>query len=349
MLTPNLTIGLDLGDRISRTCGVDRDGEEVFSGAIATTPAAVATYFSAFEQCRVVLEVGTHSAWVARELAGLGHEVVVSNPSKVYGRRRRSKRNDRLDAEFLARQGRADPKLLCPIKHRGIDAQVHLELLRARDALVRTRTRLVNHVRGAVKPVGGRVRKCSAEAFGRKALEDLPAELRLAMEPLIALIAQLNGQIRGYDQQIEQLITSRYPEARHLQQVPGVGPLTALAFVLLIEDPQRFTDSRDAGAYFGLCPRLDESSDSQPQLRISKAGDAMGRRLLVSAAHYILGPFGPECDLKRHGMAIAERGGANARKRAVVAVARKLAVMLHALWLRGSLYDPHKLARKRTA
>jgi len=349
MSIPNLTVGLDLGDRSSRTCGISGVGTKAFEDAISTTPASVREYFGRLPRSRVVLEVGTHSPWVSQELVQLGHEAIVANPSAVYGKRRRRKRNDRLDAEYLARQGRADPELLHPIRHRGTKARVHLELLRARDTLVRARTRLINHVRGAVKPVGGRTRRCSAEAFGRRTLEDIAPELQPALQPMLELIKKLSEQISKYDHDIEKLIASDYREAMHLQQIKGVGPLTALAFVLLIEDPRRFENSRDAGAYFGLCPRLDDSSDSQPQLRISKAGDEMGRRLLVSAARYILGPFGPECDLRRHGMAIAARGGKNARSRAAVAVARKLAVMLHKLWVSGTTYDPDRLTKRRAA
>ena len=348
-MIPNLTIGLDLGDRVSSTCGISGEGVKRFEEAIATTPGAVREYFGRLPSCRVVLEVGAHSPWVSQEVGKLGHEVFVANPSAVYGKRRRRKRNDRLDAEYLARQGRADPELLHPIRHRGTAVRVHLELLRARDTLVRARTRLINHVRGAVKPVGGRTRRCSAEAFGRRALEDIAVELQPALTPMVQLVQQLSTQIRAYDKQIEELIEEHYAEALHLQQIKGVGPLTALAFVLLIEDPTRFDESRDVGAYFGLCPQLDESSDSQPQLRISKAGDEMGRRLLVSSARYILGPFGPDCDLRRHGMAIAARGGKNARSRAAVAVARKLAVMLHKLWVSGAAYDPDRLAKRRKA
>jgi transposase len=285
---------------------------------------------------------------VSRELERLGHEVVVANPSAVYGRRRRKKRNDQLDAEFLARQGRADPMLLHPIRHRSAQAQTHLELIRAREQLVRARTKMINHVRGAVKSLGGRLTGCSAEAFPVRARGEIPEELRSAVEPLLDVAQELTDRIRAYDRQIQRVM-DQYPAALHLQQPRGVGPLTALAFVLLVEDPNRFERSRDVGAYFGLVPRLDDSSDSRPQLRITKAGDEMGRRLLVSAAHYILGPFGPDCDLRRYGEAIANRGGKNARKRAVVAVARKLAVMLHRLWISGAAYDPQRQMKRNTA
>lgn len=346
---PKLTVGLDLGDRKSVTCELSARGQIVRRAEVLTTLEGMRGYFAGRERCRVVMEAGTHSPWVSREVSELGHEVVVGNPSEMYGPRRRKKRNDRSDADFLARQGRADIELLYPIVHRTAGAQVHLELIRGRDQLVRCRTKLINHVRGAVKSLGGRIQRCSAEAFSKRAAAQGPESLREGHAVLLEMIEELTKRIAGYDRQVEQIIREHYPEAARLRQIRGVGALTALAFVLLVEDPRRFTRSRDVGAYFGLVPRLDESSDSQPQLRISKAGDELGRRLLVSAAQYILGRFGPECDLRRHGEAIAQRGGKNARKRAAVAVARKLAVLMHRLWISEAQYDADRLLKRRSA
>lgn len=188
---PNVTMGLDLGDRVSRTCEVNAAGEVVHEGSVATTPAGIEAYFGEREGGRVVLEAGTHSPWVSRQLKALGHEVVVANPSQIYGRKRRKKRNDRLDAEFLARQGRADVKLLHPIQHRGVEVQQHLEVIRARDQLVRARTKMINHVRGAVKSLGGRIERCSAESFARRAGQQIPDELGMALEPLLEVIGDL--------------------------------------------------------------------------------------------------------------------------------------------------------------
>lgn len=342
----NVTIGLDLGDTTSRVYAVDAEGNCTGTATVPTTHDGLTRYFGARARGRVVLEAGTHSPWVSRALAALGHEVVVSNPSATYGPRRRRKRNDALDAEFLARQGRADVQLLHPISHRPAEAQQQLAALRARDQLVQSRTRLINHVRGAVKSLGGRLPRCSAEAFPHRAAPAMPPELQPALQPLVAVITDLTQRIRTLDRAIAQ-VAQRDPILRHLQQPAGVGPLTALAFMLLVSDPTRFRRSRDVGAYFGLVPRLDESSASRPQLRISKAGDALGRRLLVSAAQYILGPFGPECDLRRYGHALAQRGGKNAKKRAVVAVARKLAVLLHRLWISRAVYEPNYNLNRR--
>ena len=345
---PNVTIGLDLGDEVSRVCEIDAGGKIVKTAAVATTPGAMERYFGGRPRCRVVLEASTHSPWVSRQLKELGHEAVVANTSEVYAKRPRKRRNDRTDAEFLARQGRADVELLHPIEHRSVEAQQDLALLRARDQLVGARTKLISHVRGAVKSLGGRINKCSTEAFAKQAAGQVPEALRPTLTPLLEVIADLTRRIREMDKQVERM-TEEHPEAVRLQQLRGVGPVTSLAFVLAVEDPARFKRSRQVGAYFGLVPKLDDSSDSSPQLRITKAGDALVRKYLVNAAHYILGPFGTDCDLRRYGEAIAARGGKNAKKRAAIAVARKLAVMLHRLWVSEADYDPDWTQRRRAA
>ena len=346
---PKVTIGLDVGDKTSRTYEVTASGECEREAVVITTVAGITHYFANRERCRVVLEVGTHSPWISRLLEQLGHEGIVANPSAMFAGAPRRRRNDRLDARFLARQGRADVELLSPIRHRSAEAHRDLESLRARDQLVAVRSKLINHVRGTVKSWGARLSRCSSEAFAQRAASEVPAALAPALTPLLEMIASLTQRIREAETQLAALTRERHPVAVQLQQPAGVGPLTALAFVLLIEDPRRFQKSRDVGPYFGLVPRLDESGDSSPQLRISKAGDEFGRRLLVSAAQYILGPFGPACDLRRYGTAIAQRGGKNAKKRAVVAVARKLAVLLHHLWVSGAPYDPDYQLKRRAA
>ena len=346
---PAVTIGLDVGDRISHLYMVGRHGERLEERTVATTPEALRKLFTRVDSSRVVLEVGTHSRWISQLVAGLGHEVFVANPSAMYGTKRRRKRNDKLDAEFLARQGRADVSLLHAIRHRGDRAHAHLELLRARDQVVQLRSKLINHVRGSVKSSGHRLPACSAEAFAHRVSAQIPEALRIALQPLLDTIRSFTITIRQYDAEIEQLLVHTYPDGARLRQVAGVGPITALAFLLLIDDPHRFRDRRDVAAYFGLVPRLDESSDSTPQLRITKAGDPFGRRLLVSAAQYIMGPFGPPTDLRHHGEGLMLRGGRNAKKRAVVAVARKLAVLLHALWTSGTPYEPLHNTRQRVS
>ena len=344
---PPTTAGLDLGDKYSRLCLVDQEsGEIVEEGRLRTNPEAFERRFASERPMRIAIEAGTHSPWVSRVLEGCGHEVLVANSRKlrlIYANKRKT---DEIDAENLARLARVDPKLLYPLKHRGEDSQAHMAILRSRETLVSARTQLVNHVRGAVKSFGGRLPKCPAVSFHNKAPEHIPEALLPALGPLLETIGSLTRRIREYDRRLEAIAEEHYPETELLRQVEGVGPLTALTFVLTVEDPYRFEKSRSVGAYLGLVPARDQSGDRDPQRRISKEGDEMLRKLLVSGAHYVLGPFGSDSDLRRHGEKIASRGGKNAKKRAVVAVARKLSVLLHSLWISGEVYEPLRNAHR---
>jgi transposase len=277
-----------------------------------------------------------------------GHEILVANSRKlrfIYSNKRKT---NEVDAENLARLARVDPKLLYPLKHRNENSQAHIAIIRSRQALVGSRTQLVNHVRGAVKSFGARLPKCPARSFHkRRALRHIPDALLPALGPILEQIGSLTERIRQYDRQLEAVSEEHYPETELLRQVEGIGPLTALTFVLTVEDPYRFEKSRSVGAYLGLVPATDQSGERDPQKRISKEGDQMLRKLLVGSAHYVLGPFGSDSDLRRHGEKIAARGGKNSKKRAAVAVGRKLSVLLHRLWVTGELYDPLYNANRR--
>src|SRR5215212_4005141 len=325
-----MTVGIDLGDKYSYLCLLDTDsGEVIEEGRLRTTSEALRRRFSSEQQpLRVAIEAGTHSPWVSRVLEDCGHEVLVANPRKTRLIYTNQRKTDVIDAENLARLARVDPKLLYPLKHRGEECQAHLAIIRSREALVGCRTQLVNHVRGAVKSFGARLPKCPARSFHKKVLEHIPEALWPAVESLLETIGSLTERIRQYDRQLESICQEYYPEETNLlRQVEGVGALTALTFVLTLEDPSRFAKSRTVGAYLGLVPARDQSGDRDPQRSISKEGDQMLRKLLVGSAHYILGPFGSDSDLRRHGEKIASRGGKNAKKRAIVAVARKLSVV----------------------
>lgn len=335
-----LTIGLDLGDRFTEGRVVDEAGEVVEGFRVRTTELALVRRLASFSPSRVVLEVGTHSPWVSRVVERQGHEAVVANPRRVRLIAENDSKSDGVDAELLARLGRVDPSLLRPIVHRGEQAQRDRILIQARDGFVRARTQLVNQVRGFAKALGTRLPSSSTEAFPKRVRATSPMDLFPGLETLLDTIEQLTATIRQLDREVERLCGERYPETKLLRQVPGVGPITALYYVLTIEDPSRFSKSRSVGAYLGLRPRQRDSGEQQPQLRITKAGDILLRRLLVSAAHYVLGPFGPDTDLRRAGLRMAERGGRAAKKRAIVAVARRLAVLLHRLWTTGEEYEP---------
>ncbi len=344
---PKITAGLDLGDKYSYLCMIDQQSGEVLEeGRLRTTPESLRRRFASESSLRIAVETGTHSPWASRVLEECGHEVLVANARKlrlIYANKRKT---DEVDAENLARLARLDPKLLYPVAHRGEDSQAHMAIIRSRQALVGCRTQLVNHVRGAVKSFGARLPKCPTRSFHKRAKEHIPEELLPALEPLLEQIASLTERIGDYDRKLETISRERYPETELLRRVEGIGPLTALCFVLTVEDPYRFEKSRSVGAYLGLVPATERSGDNDPQKRISKEGDEMLRKLLVGSAHYILGPFGSDSDLRRHGEKIASRGGKNSKKRAAVAVARKLSVLLHRLWVSAEVYDPLHNARR---
>jgi transposase len=330
-------VGIDLSDKESTYVVLNRRGEVLHEGKVRTTSAALASEFSR-SHCRVAIETGSHSPWVSRLLSALGHEVIVANPRQVQLIAKSNRKSDRVDAQTLARLARLDPGLLRPIKHRSREVQAHLSLLRSRDELVALRTGAINHVRGAVKSVGERLPACSAPSFHKKVAGSIPEALRPGLEPVLTIISELTRQIQELDKQVLALIEAHYPAARGLMaQLNGVGPLTALAFVLTIEDPGRFAKSREVGPYLGLTRRRRDSGESEPALHITKAGDPFLRRLLVQCAHYILGPFGQDCDLRRWGLGLEVRLG---QKRAIVAVARKLGVLMHRLWSTGEVYHP---------
>ena len=337
-----ITIGMDLGDKNHQVSILDADGQIMERREVACNRRAVMAFFRQHAGAVVAMETGTHSRWVSNLAEAERLEVLVGNPRKLRAIWASRQKSDVRDADMLARIARFDRQLLYPIHHRNEVAHADLELIKARDLLVRGRANLIVHIRSVVKSWGARLPASSAAAFARKV--QVPEALRLAVDPLLKVIQELSDKIRLYDQLIAEAAKQRYPETVYLSQVTGVGTLTALAYVLTLEDPGRFATSRMVGPYLGLTPRRDQSGQTDKQLRITKAGDGHVRRLLVGCAHYILGPFGPDTDLRRYGLCLAERGGKNAKRRAVVAVARKLAVLLHALWKSGARYEPNRKA-----
>jgi transposase len=347
-----LTMGIDLGDRASCWCALDAEGEVLARGEVVTERQPLEVMFSRVPASLIAIEVGTHSPWVSRTLEKLGHEVIVANARQVKVISESNKKNDRRDAEFLARLARADRKLLAPIKHRGEAAQVDLIAVRMRAQYVELRTQAISCVRGLVKATGQRLAGCDADNVNRKLAEHLEPAVRVLAEQMLGLVEEITKQIAKSDEMLKQIGKQRYAkEVAQLQQVKGVGPVTALTFVLTLDDPTRFAKSRDVGCYLGLRPKSNQSGSSAPEMRISKEGDGYLRMLLVQCAQYILGKRGPETDLKIWGKQIAAKGKKSAKKRAVVAVARKLAVLLHRLWVSGERYEPlrHKRGPAKAA
>lgn len=335
------TIGIDLGDRFSDVCVLDEDGQVVKHERIATTAGDLKALSKRRRGARVVMEVGTHSPWISRIFEGLGHEVVVGNAAVVRRVAGTKDKSDQIDAERLARLGRVDPRILEPIRHRGEEVQRDRALLRVRDGLVRARSALVTQARGIAKSLGERLPRCDAQNFAKRMDREELRDLFPGLGTLLGVVRELSERIAALDGAIEEVSRKRYPVTARLRQITGVGPITALAYVVTIEDPQRFRSSRSVGAYLGLKPKKYQSGDQDPELRITKAGDAYLRRTLVQAAQYILGRRGPDTALRRFGERVKGRGAKKtATKRAAVAVARKLAVLLHRLWLTGSNYEP---------
>lgn len=341
------TIGLDLGDRESRYCALEASGEIAREGRVMTQRDALLKRFGCCPGCRIAIEAGTHSAWVARLLESLGHEVLVANSRRIPLITAHSAKSDQLDARTLARLARVSPELLAPIQHRGETAQLHLLSIRTRAALVSMRSKLLNAARGLAKAAGERLPPAKADAAGGTLLDGLPDAVRQALEPLLKQVESVSEQIRNLDEQLARIASTHYAaETIKLQRVKGVGPVIALTFVLTLEKAERFSSSRAVGCYLGLRPKQRQSGQSNPQLGISKEGDNYLRALLVQGAHCILGPHGEDCDLRRWGMKLCGTGGQRARKRAVVAVARKLAALLHRLWISQEPYDPFYNAKR---
>jgi transposase len=334
-----LTIGLDLGDVTSSYCILNEAGEVVSEGQLQTTRTGLNSLLEKMPPSRVALEVGTHSPWVSRHIAGLKHEVIVANAHRLKLITQSARKNDRIDARKLARLARVDPELLSPIRHRGAEAQADLAVIRARAALVEGRTALINCARGLVKPLGERLKKCDADQVEETLAMPLSEKAQAVVGPLLRNVEAMREEIEVYNEKIEE-IAERYPEVMLLKQVYGVGTLIALTYILTIEDAERFEHSRDVGAFLGIQPKQRESGNSQPELGISKTGDRLLRSYLVQAAHCNLRKGAPDSDLRAWGLSKWGGGGKRAKRRALVAMARKLAVLLHRLWVTGEVYDP---------
>ena len=350
----SLVIGMDLGDRTSAYCVRTLGQEIVLEGAVATKAEALVEAFRDLRRQRVVIETGTHSRWIAQLLELMGHEVIVGNARKLKLISENNQKSDKVDARLLSQLGCVNADWLHPVYQRSQATHSDLLLIRCREALVETRTALINHVRGTVKSFGCRVSECAAEGFVEVARGEIPEALKPALSGVLETLDGINEQLHYYECQIRQFCETKYREAtKCMMQVSGVGPITALTFVLTIEDKDRFEKSRDVGPYLGLVPKKRQSGERDPHLGITKAGDEMLRKLLVNCAHHILGQKGQDSDLRRWGLGLVrgaeKKGTRGSRKLGAAAVARKLAVLMHRLWVTGARYEPLRKSEKRQA
>jgi transposase len=295
------TIGIDLGDKVSRYCMVDQEGEVMEEGTFRNQASSLEKHFGDRPR-RIALEAGAQSAWISRELKRLGHEVIVANPRELKWITSSDTKNDPVDARKLALLARADVRLLAPVEHRSAEQQGELAVIRGRDAILRARTLLINSARSIAKGFGVRLPKSITHTFGERAVDALPDFLRAALTRLLEQIDALSRAIAGYDQQIAEL-AAKHPELERLESIPGVGRLTAMTFVLTLGRAERFAHSRDVAGFLGLRPKQRQSGARDPQLGISKSGDPYLRKLLVQCAHHILGHYGKDSALRQWGLA----------------------------------------------
>jgi transposase len=343
----SLTIGIDLGDRRHSVCVLDAEGTVVRQESIVNSRTSLRALSRRHPGAPIVMEVGMHSPWTSRLLKELGHRVLVANPRKVRLIYQNARKSDRKDAEMLARIARTDETLLYPVEHVCEEMQRDLLQIKLRDNLVRQRVDIISPVRFTLKSLGVALPSPNSGSFSRHARKVLAREdpgLLAPIEPSLHVLDGMTEQIRTLDRSIAAMAREKYPECEFLTQIAGVGTITSLTFILTIGDPERFRRKRDVAAYLGLVPRRDQSGECDKQLRISKAGDTYLRKLLVGAAQYILGPSGPDTALRRKGLKLAERGGPRAKRKAVVAVARNLAVLLLTLWHDEEVYEPDRRA-----
>lgn len=336
------TLGLDLGDKRHALCVLDASGEITAESKVTNSRRALERLAKKYPGARVAMEVGSHSPWISRHLAGLGLEVIVANPRKLRAIYQNERKSDELDARMLAKMARVDPSLLYPVEHVSERCQRDLLQIKLRDNLVRQRVDVISAVRFTLKSLGVHLPSPNTNYFAKRArglLGERDAGLLAMVEPSLRVIDTMTRQIKELDRRILEMCEQSYPESARLMAIRGVGPITALAFMLTVGDVHRFARPRDVGAYFGLVPRRDQSGDTDKALPVSKCGNAYMRRLLVGAAQYIIGPFGGECDLRSRGLKMVERGGRGAKKKAVVATARKLAVVMMTVWRDGSEYE----------
>ncbi len=333
-------IGMDVSEKSIEFFFLRPDGEGGLSKKEPNSPDTLAKLCSEMPDRQgfmVVMENGTHSPWMSEYFQCHGVECYVGNARKLAAIWTSVQKSDRNDAEMLARLARADLKLFSPIRHAGRDQRAEFAVLKSRDRLVKCRTALINCVRGTLRSFGVDTSELTVEKFTSKAVGVMPKDLHPALDGMLVQIRMLETQIKDYDRKIER-IGKRHEPVQRLRQISGVGPVIALAYVLFVGDPQNYSSAGRVGAHLGIVPKRDQSGDVDKQLGITKAGNQMLRYLLAQGANYILSR-GPDCDLRRFGERICARGGKIARRKAKIAVARKLSKIMYVLWRNGADYE----------
>jgi len=340
-----LWIGLDLSDKTSDFCVIDADGKVIERGKIKNRAKDMALFAGRFAGAQLALECGSQ-AWIPEVLAEHGLDVTVCDPGCLSDLLRLGRKNDRNDAEALARRLRADPEMLRPVTPKSPEQRLELSVVRMRETMVNARVALVQLARAKAKEFGVLLAACETDQMSQE-LEMVDGPLGEVLGYLKPTLDAITATIEELDQKIEEMAV-KHQGTKRMTQVNGVGNLTALTLCLVLGEAGRFLKSRDVGAYLGLVPRQMQSGLSSPNLGISRRGDRYMRVLLVQCAHVILQDRAKDSDLKRYGARVMARNGGN-RKKAAVAVARKLAVLLHRLWVSGEKYEPLRNTLKNAA
>lgn len=329
--------GIDLAMRSSSICMMDGRGGVVAERVVATEESAFRVLFGGRNRMRCVLEASPLAEWAAEVLEGLGHEVIVIDPRKAKGVIATKKKTDKLDARNLAKMGRTG--WYTEVHRKSGQARATRTFLQARHGLVQTALAQGARIRGLLRAHGIKVGQVPESQFAAR-VQRLAGEKNPLLWPMLEpLVAVWRQALESAEQMRRQLIrqAAQAEVPRRLMTVPGVGPIVASAYAATIDDPRRFRSGNQVAAYVGLVPSVVQSGELDVHGHITREGDGLLRGYLVEAAHVLLTRTCRTCALKRWGLKLAKKKG---HGKARVAVARKLAALLHHLWITGESFDP---------
>lgn len=320
-------VAMDVHDEYSQVCVMNQAREILMEAKIPTTRQALNDFFRQREKSMVIYEAGPHALWISELLGSLGHETIACHARRVRLIAESRNKNDRVDAEVLARLSLSDLELIKPIQQRSRQTLDQRSIVHARAALVETQKRLRTMLRGMVKPFGVRLATGKKRALAELATAKLPEHAAQSIDAILKTLSVLAEQIQKLTERVEQLADS-HPAAARLQTIPGVGPLVSLSYIHAIEDPARFSRT-DIGPYLGLTPSNRSSAGKKlaPKEK-GRPGDPYVRSLLVQSAWTLMNSRS-QSDLARWGRRLSERIGG---KKAAIALARKIATLMHHLW-----------------
>lgn len=328
-------VGLDVSLKLTSICIVDRTGKVEREGVVTSDPEAIATFIKlhASHVVRIGLETGATSTWLWTELNKIGLPVICIDARHAKAvLKMQINKSDRNDAAGIARIMQCGWYKEVSVK--GLDSHATKALLVSRALLVKIKRDIENQIRGLLKNLGLVIGRAKANVFAARAaqLAQDRSELSAAVDPLLKAREAVEQQIADLDRKVLRLARNN-AQVRRFMTAPGVGPVTALCFLATIDDPARFKRSRSVGAYAGLTTRRYASGEIDWTGRISKCGDKMLRSYLYEAANVLLTRVAKWSALKAWGIRLAKRSGL---RKAKVAVARKLAVILHRMWIDGT-------------